>query len=184
MATTTTTDSSAIFDEIKNFIGFGDDDVAALKSLAPVFAARGAALTDAFYVKLASNPEQNRLIEGRVDALKRTHNRWMSELFAGEYGEAYFQNRWKIGLAHVRVGVRPWWVEAVTSFLRTEGVALLAAEIADPEQRTRCAQALVKILDIDLMIINLAYADDTIDRLSNFTGMSRKLIERCVQLKK
>jgi hypothetical protein len=180
----TTPDSSAIFQEIKNFIGFGDDDVVALRALAPVFAARGAALTDAFYVKLAQNPEQSKLIEGRVESLKRTHNRWMAELFSGEYGDAYFQDRWKIGMTHVRVGVRPWWVEAVTSFLRTEGVALLAGEIADPAQRTRSAQALVKILDIDLMIINLAYADDTIDRLSNFTGMSRKLIERCVQLKK
>ena len=26
----------------------------------------------------------------------------------------------------VRVGVRPWWVEAVTSFLRCEGLALLS----------------------------------------------------------
>jgi hypothetical protein len=34
------------------------------------------------------------------------------------------------------------------------------------------------------MIINLAYSQETIDRLSQFTGMSRKLIERCVQLKK
>jgi truncated hemoglobin YjbI len=48
-----------------------------------VFAAHGAAITDQFYQRLAANPEQARMIEGRVDALKRTHNRWMSELFAG-----------------------------------------------------------------------------------------------------
>ena len=54
MATTTTTDSSAIFDEIKNFIGFGDDDVAALKSLAPVFAARGADFTVTAHTDLKS----------------------------------------------------------------------------------------------------------------------------------
>jgi hypothetical protein len=81
-------------------------------------------------------------------------------------------------MTHVRVGVKPWWVEAVSSFLRTEGVALLSREIDDPELRPRGVQALVKILDIDLMIINLAYSEETIDRLSQFTGMSRKLIER------
>jgi hypothetical protein len=53
-----------------------------------------------------------------------------------------------------------------------------------PGQRTRSVQALIKILDIDLMIINLAYSQETIDRLSSFTGMSKKLIERCVALKK
>ncbi|MBK7827387.1 protoglobin domain-containing protein [Nannocystis sp.] len=177
-------ETNAVFQEIKTFIGFTDVDVAALQAIAPIFAAHGAAITDLFYVKLERDPEQSKLIEGRVEALKRTHNRWMAELFAGEYGEAYFNDRWRIGLAHVRVGVKPWWVEAVTSFLRTEGLGLLTNEISDPAQRTRSVQALVKILDIDLMIINLAYSQETIDRLSQFTGMSRKLIERCVQLKK
>ena len=177
-------DNPALFREIKEFIGFTDADADALRALAPVFAAHGAAITDQFYQRLAANPEQARMIEGRVDALKRTHNRWMAELFAGDYGGAYFDNRWKIGLTHVRVGVKPWWVEAVTSYLRTEGLGLLTNEIADAGQRTRSVQALVKILDIDLMIINLAYSAETIDRLTQFTGMSRKLIERCVSLKK
>ncbi len=172
------------FRQIKDFIGFTDADAATLKTLAPVFAARGGAITDAFYVKLSHDPEQNRLIEGRVDQLKATHHRWMGELFAGDYGEAYFQNRWKIGMTHVRVGVRPWWVEAVTSFLRTEGLSALTAELSDAGARVRAEQALIKILDIDLMIINLAYDAETVDRLSNFTGMSKKLIERCIQLKK
>ncbi len=177
-------ETHAVFQELKDFIGFTEVDVASLRSLAPIFAVHGAAITDAFYVKLGADPEQSRLIEGRVDALKRTHNRWMVELFAGDYGGDYFDNRWKIGLTHVRVGVRPWWVEAVTSFLRTEGLGLLTNEIVDVGQRTRSVQALVKILDIDLMIINLAYSAETIERLTQFTGMSRKLIERCVQLKK
>jgi len=177
-------ETHAILQEIKDFIGFTDADVTALRAIAPTFATHGAAITDLFYVKLARDPEQSKLIEGRVDALKRTHNRWMSQLFAGEYGEAYFDDRWRIGLTHVRVGVKPWWVEAVTSFLRTEGVGLLTHEIADPQQRVGSVQALIKILDIDLMIINLAYSQETIERLSQFTGMSRKLIERCVQLKK
>ena len=177
-------ETHAVFQEIKEFIGFGDGDVASLQAIAPVFAVHGAAITDAFYVKLGADPEQSKLIEGRVDALKRTHNRWMAELFAGDYGGAYVDNRWKIGLTHVRVGVKPWWVEAVTSYLRTEGLGLLTSEIADAGQRTRSVQALVKILDIDLMIINLAYSAETIDRLTQFTGMSRKLIERCVSLKK
>ncbi len=176
-------DNPALFREIKEFIGFTDADADALRALAPVFAAHGAAITDQFYQRLAANPEQARMIEGRVDALKRTHNRWMTELFAGTYEAAYFEDRWRIGMTHVRVGVKPWWVEAVSSFLRTEGVALLSREIDDPQLRVSGLQALVKILDIDLMIINLAYSQETVDRLSQFTGMSRKLIERCIQLK-
>ncbi|MDC0720334.1 protoglobin domain-containing protein [Nannocystis bainbridge] len=174
------TDASAIYAAIQQFIGFDADDAARLRELAPLFAEHGSTLTDRFYAKLAADPEQSALIAGRVESLRQTHMRWLSELFAGDYGERYFDDRWRIGLAHVRVGVRPWWVEAVTSFLRSEGLALIEAHVADPERRAASARSLLKILDLDLMIINLAYADDRVDRLCRFTGMSRKLIERCI----
>ena len=173
-------ETSSIFQEIKDFIGFTEVDVANLRAMAPIFAVHGTAITDAFYVKLAADPEQSKLIEGRVDALKRTHHRWLAELLASDYGAAYFDNRWKIGLAHVRVGVKPWWVEAVASFLRAEGVLVIERELADPARRAACACSLLRVLDLDVMIINLAYGDERLARLSEFTGMSRKLIERCV----
>ena len=170
----------SLWTELRRFVGFTDDDAANLRELAPIFAEHGAAITDAFYAKLAETPDTAPLIEGRVDALKQTHLRWMSELFTGEYGEAYLENRWRIGLTHVRVGVKPWWVEAVVSFLRAAVVDLLEQTVADPARRSACAQSLLRLLDLDLMVINLAYGDERLDRLSNFTGMSRKLIERCV----
>ena len=106
-----TNETIAVFQEIKDFIGFTDDDVASLKALAPVFAADGAALTDMFYVKLERDPEQRRLIEGRVEALKRTHNRWMAELFAGEYGEGYVRIALVENEHRIRDGAGQWrWV--------------------------------------------------------------------------
>jgi hypothetical protein len=168
-----------IFNQFQKFIGFEADDVAELRALAPVFAAHGPAITDRFYDRLLGDPAMSAMVAGRVDALKRTHLRWLAELFAGEYGPDYFENRRRIGLAHVRVGVQAWWVEGVTCFLHNEGTALIAAEV-EPERRVRASQSLSKILDLDLMVINLAYAEERIDRLSQFTGMSRKLIERCV----
>ena len=64
-------ETNEIFQDIKTFIGFTDDDVASLRAMAPIFATHGAAITDLFYVKLAGDPGQSKLIEGRVDALKR-----------------------------------------------------------------------------------------------------------------
>ena len=52
--------------------------------------------------------------------------------------------------------------------------------LADPARRAACACSLLRVLDLDVMIINLAYGDERLARLSEFTGMSRKLIERCV----
>jgi hypothetical protein len=45
-------DTQEIFQEIKDFIGFTAEDVASLQAIAPIFATKGAAITDLFYVKL------------------------------------------------------------------------------------------------------------------------------------
>lgn len=168
-----------LFSELKSFIGFVAEDAQNLRTLAPVFAEHGQEITDGFYDRLAATPETAPLIEGRVDQLKQTHMRWMASLFQGEYGDAYLQERWRIGLVHVRVGIPPWWVEAVMSYLRSAGLGLVSASFPGPEG-IALGQSLLKILDIDLWIINLAYNDERLARLSSFTGMSRKLMERCV----
>ncbi len=173
--------NSSVFADLKSFIDFGDEDVENLKSLRPIFAEHGAGLTDRFYEKIAAVPETAALIEGRVEALKETHGRWMDELFAGDYGDAYFERRWKIGLTHVRVNVPPHYVEAVVSFLRAESEHLLARELEDASRVAKVHASVLKILDIDLMVINFAYAAERIDRLCKFTGMSKKLIERCIE---
>ncbi len=174
-------EKSQVFAELKSFLAFGDEDVENLKALGPIFATHGASLTDRFYEKLGEVPVTAALIEGRVEGLKKTHAVWMGELFAGDYGEAYFERRWKIGLTHVRVNVPPHYVEAVISFLRSESELLLVAELQDAELVAKRHSSLIKLLDMDLMIINLAYAAERVDRLCNFTGMSKKLIERCIE---
>lgn len=171
----------AVFETMKAFLDFGPTDIANLQKLGPIFARRGGEITDRFYKILGENPETAAFIEGRVDALKGTHARWMGELFAGDYGDAYFQNRIRVGMAHVRIGLDTWWVEGVMSFLRTSAAQAIREEVADPDEGTRLLASLVKILDLDLLVINVAYAEERLDRLHNFTGMSRKLIERCIR---
>ena len=168
-----------LYAKFKEFIGFGPEDLQNLRALAPLFKEHGAAITDSFYTRLAANPDTAPLIEGRVEKLKQTHMRWMEGLFQGEYGDSYMEERWRIGLVHVRVGIPPWWVEAVTSFLRDAGSALITSTFPGPEGAA-LSRSYLKILDIDLWLINLAYNDERLARLCNFTGMSRKLLERCV----
>ncbi len=164
---------------MKGFLDFGDADVAYLAALAPVFEKHGARITDGFYDTLTRYPATAGLIDGRVDALKKTHHRYLGELFAGDYGDSYFQSRMKVGHVHVRIGLDPYFVEAVMSYLRTEGLLAIREELgADSAGHVA---AYIKILDLDLLIINLAYGDERLNRLAKFTGMSRRLLENCIQ---
>lgn len=173
--------SQEVFDEMKRFCGFTEADAANLVALGPVFARHGAQITDRFYDNMAGFPATQRLIEGRVAALKATHGRWMGELFQGDYGGDYFNNRIRIGLAHVRIGLDPYYVEGVMSFLRCAGLMAIREEVADGARATELSQSLLRILDLDLLVINLAYGEERLDRLAKFTGMSRRLLENCIR---
>ena len=105
-------------------------------------------------------------------------------LVGGEYGEAYLESRWRIGLAHVRIGLDPFWVEGVMDFIRTSMLEALAIEITDPKELASKAGSFLKACDLDLLIINLSYAEDRLERLTAFTGMKRALIENIIRIPK
>lgn len=167
----------------KEFMGFDDAvDGQHLADLAPLVAEHGAAITDEFYAVLGRTEATAPVIEGRVDSLKKTHARYLGELVAGDYGEAYFESRKKVGEVHVMVGIKPHWVESVMNFIRSGLTALVVRHIDDPDEREAKSKAVLRICDLDLLVINFAYAEERLDRLTGFTGMSRKLIERVINL--
>ena len=170
------------FDEMKKFLQFDDKDAAHLASLQPIVEKYGSKITDGFYSRLALWPETAKYIEGRVESLSQTHLRWMRELVSGVYDEAYFESRRKIGMVHVKIGLPPHWVEAVMSTIRTEMGFAMAEEIRDPAEFAVKHASFVRICDLDLLVINAAYQDDRLRRLSTFTGMKRQLLENIIRM--
>ena len=169
------------YQEMKRFIGFTDADAARLTGLGPLFAEVGGGVTDRFYTVLSQFPETAAMIEGRVDLLKATHARWMTGLFSGDYGDDYATGRLSIGRTHVRVGLDPSYVDGVMSMLRQEGVSAISAARAGTGDAAEHICSYIRILDLDLFIINFAYSEERLDRLSRFTGMKRALIENLIR---
>jgi len=128
-------------------------------------------ITNKFYEELSNDPVASGIVEGRVDQLKVTHKKWMEELFNGEYGDAYFEQRYKIGETHVRVKIEPYFVEVITSFLRRKFAEVLKG---NPD----AIEAALAILDLDAVIIIGAYHEDRMKRMSEVTGMNQALLER------
>ena len=175
---------AVLFERLKDFVGLTATDVQNLVALKPLIDKQGPEITLRFYERLAEVPETAKLIEGRVDRLRETHVAWLRSLVAGSYDADYLASRWRIGLAHVRVGLEPHWVEGIMSFIRTSGVEAIGAEIADAESAARHAASFLKACDLDMLIINLSYAEDRLDRLATFTGMKRGLIENIIRIPK
>lgn len=167
--------------QMKDFLQFGEADAERLKTLAPVFAKHGPGITEAFYDALLGMPATAAIIEGRVDSLKQTHIKWMGELFEGSYDRAFFDRQFKIGQIHVTQNINPEYVEGVTTSLRLGGRRAITEELGEGQDSAAAFESLVKVLDLALMTINLAYQEERLDRISAVTGMSRKLLENLVK---
>ncbi|AKV00824.1 Methyl-accepting chemotaxis protein [Labilithrix luteola] len=174
----------ALFERLKVFLDFTDSDVRNLVELKPVIAKHGPTITARFYERLGQTTDTARLVEGRVGALQKTHLAWLNSLVGGTYDEAYLASRWRIGLAHVRVGLDPHWVEGVMSFIRSAGIDAITAELAGTPTAGAHTASFVKACDLDMLTINLSYAEDRLDRLTTFTGMKRGLIENIIRIPK
>ncbi|MCB9683346.1 MAG: hypothetical protein H6733_17915 [Alphaproteobacteria bacterium] len=169
-----------LFVDMKAFLKWTPADESNLVALADIVERHGPGISDAFYASLQAYPPTAAIVEGRVDALKATHLRWMRDLTQGDYSEAFYDGQFRIGEVHVAVGIDPAYVEAVMSVLRFQFRAALYTEF-DPARAGELFDSLCKVLDLSLMVINLSYQDERIARISGFTGMGRKLIENLVK---
>ena len=159
------------FIRAKTFSDFDETHAKTLPTVKGIIMAHQERITDGFYTELAKDELAQKIIKGREDGLKATHKAWMEELFNGEYGDCYFDRRYKIGQVHVSVKIEPYFVEVVTSYLRRSLVEILVIEKPD------AIPAVLAVLDLDAMIIIGAYQEDRFKRMSEVTGMSAGLLE-------
>ena len=172
--------SFELYQRLREYVGFGTDDEQCLRDLAPILIPEQQAVTDAFYEAILREPETAAFVEGRLEGLKRTHAQWFEELFNGVYGREYFERRWQIGLAHVRVGLNPRWVDLTVSHVHEFVLQRLHALKGD--EGVRMHRSVARLLELDRTVIQLAFDEDRLDRLSEFTGMKRALIENVVKV--
>src|SRR5512136_208441 len=97
-----------VFQELKRYIRFGEEDERALRALHAAAEPRFEGIADAFYDRILTHEEARKALvggESRVGQLKVTLRAWLDTLLSGPWNEAYWQNRYAIGRVHVRIGL-------------------------------------------------------------------------------
>lgn len=166
--------------------GFSPQDVVDLSALAPQVRAKVPEVNEAFYARLLSRPEVAKHIEGKLERLKETHRNWMMDLVGGVYDETFWERQRQIGRVHVQAHIPPLFVSASMSFLRSELPRVLTDQemtTAEAEQVQRGLSAFLRLLDLCQMLIDKAYEDERLRRLSDATGMRPSLIENLIDLR-
>jgi two-component system, LuxR family, sensor kinase FixL len=147
--------------DLQAYVGWNDDDVARVKSVADVVEQRMDVLIDDFYAEIKRHPDAARVITGgqaQIARLMASLRAWLSESLKGRSDEDYVVRRWKIGLRHAEIGLNPAYTSAAMSRLRNGLVEILSAEcIYSPTEFRELVQSFNKLLDLDLSVIQDAY---------------------------
>jgi PAS domain S-box-containing protein len=93
------------------FLGFTARDAELLQALRPLFERNIMAIEDAFYDQLLSFPDTEQLLRDHttVVRLKKLQSDYLLRITEGNFDEAYFNDRLRIGKTHERVGLSPRW---------------------------------------------------------------------------
>lgn len=137
----------------KRFVDFGEPDVRALKALRPIISQHAEAIVDTFYANVERYNDLMRIIEdagSSIGRLKTMQKRYLLEMFDGDYGDAYFERRLKIGVIHNRVGLTPRWYLGSYSVYSCEIVKLIQRTYRwNAAAREAALHAVHKIISID-----------------------------------
>ncbi|MDQ3031186.1 MAG: protoglobin domain-containing protein [Myxococcota bacterium] len=167
-----------LFEEMKRYVGFADDDARALRELAPIAAPHFREIAEEFYEQVRQHEDAHAVFrdEAQIERLKVTLVRWMGTLCAGPHDEAYFEERAKIGRMHVRIGLPQRYMFTAMALIR---VALERyADRTSDAGRTR--EALNRIIDLELAIMLETYREDSEARLQRIERLEKQELARAL----
>ncbi|NJM70603.1 MAG: hypothetical protein HC862_10435 [Scytonema sp. RU_4_4] len=162
-------------------VGLTDEDKALLKSEADWGLKIASEMADHFYAYLGRDEEMNTTLhasEGRMHRLRETFIQWFHEMFTGmdDWGNAYANRRWKIGLVHTCIGIGPQHVvPAMATVIHHVGKRVQA-----DDKNESLKDALSRICMIDLAFIEQAYVESSSSAVLQETGWTEGLFRRLI----
>jgi hypothetical protein len=131
-------------------------------------ATHASSVVDDFYSTVLRHPEAAKVLTGgtqQIIRLKETLQQWLKQLLSGTYDDTYFRLRWQAGYRHVEIGLDPLYTQMAFTRLRDRLTAVLATDWkGSPDAMAASIRSLSKLIDLDLAIVQEAYAQEYLQR--------------------
>lgn len=151
----------------KALLSLSDDELALLASHKPLIEAQIGDIVDEFYAH-QTEIDDIALLIGDADTLNRlraAQRKYVLDLFAGDYGSDYVNNRLRIGMVHKRIGVPPKLYLSAVMTLKDILGRTLASDLSDPDQLPATLTALDKLLNFDTTLVIDTYIGSLIGEI-------------------
>jgi signal transduction histidine kinase len=159
---------TSLLTEIKDYVGFTDEDSASLRGFLPVAEPHLERIAGRFYDAIERHAGASRVLSGpeQIERLKRTLVEWMRSGLEGPHDEAFRRRRARIGRTHVRIALPQRYMFTAMNVVRLEVRALVEeAHAGDHARRRSLSDAVDKLLDLELAIMLESYREDSDARL-------------------
>lgn len=165
-----TVEVETLFGELKRYVGFSDEDAAALREAAPTVRPHFARLAQIFFDRTRAHESAHAAFadEDQIARLQAALVATMERVFSGPYDDAYFERTAESGQMLAQLELPQRFVIASMSAVRLElerivlGKEAISGNLANA---TRTLSAVHRALDLELTGMLEAYRDDTMLRL-------------------
>ena len=156
------------FLEMRSYIGWSDDDARRVAELQPILTAHTSSVIEDLYATALRHPEAARVLTGGDEQrirLEEALRQWIEQLLSGTYDDTYLHLRWQMGCRHVEVGLEALYTNMAFTRLRDRLTTVLAAHWKGaPDALVASIRSLNKLIDLDLVIVQQAYARKCLQR--------------------
>jgi len=152
--------SASEWERRKEFIGFGEEDIAILKELHDPISGSVDKIVDELYDHFDKFHELKAFLQNSdvVSRLKITQKAYFMGLLEGEYGEEYLNNRIRVGRAHQRIGLDVnWYIGAYYKYVEIMTPYVLTAFGKDEKKGRAAHNSLLKLINLDQAIAIITY---------------------------
>jgi PAS domain S-box-containing protein len=142
------------------FLGLTARDEQLLRAVRPLLETHVAAVVDAFYEQLLAFPETAQLLRDQttVERLKKLQRDYLLRITEGNFDEAYFADRLRIGQTHERVGLSPrWYLLGYNIYFKLIAPLIRRFHATEAERGEETIVALEKVFMLDASLAMEAY---------------------------
>ena len=164
----------------KAFCGLTPEREQLLRAIAPTVIPHLHAVTESFYAELIKIDRTKPYLDGRLDALKHTHHKWLESIFTTDFTDDYTRYIYHVGDVHVKVNLPvEFMAGAMTQIQQHITPILIKLYGHEPEKLSAVLEAVIAALGFNLQIMQESYQASSLsaelEKFLKITGMSRKL---------
>ncbi|WP_103104268.1 globin-coupled sensor protein [Brevibacillus reuszeri] len=132
-----------------------EEDLAVAKTLQPIIVEHIDKIVDYFYENIEKEEILMTIIHNNstIQRLKQTLTRHITEMFSGRIDSEYIEQRSRIAVMHMRIGLEPKWYMCAFQNLLISIMDIINDRISDKKEFVHAVQVVTKILNIEQQIV-------------------------------